>query len=129
MLDTLKIVTHKYARDSVEWLLGMHAIIWGFQIYSPWSNTYQTVPAFRWLYANFPDWSVGGLATLIGLFIVYSAARHDQVGRTASAMLLMLFWLSVSSALFWSNPHGTGWITNVLLCLLSFRLYVRVGSQ
>ena len=129
MLDTLKIVTHKYVRDAVECLLGIHAIAWGFQIYSPWSNAYTSNASFRWLYANFPDWSVGGIATLVGVFMIYSAVRRDQVGRTASAMLLMIFWLSIASALFWFNPQGTGWITYLLLCLVSFRLYVVVGSE
>lgn len=129
MLDTLKIVRLVYLRDSTEWLLGIHAIIWGFQIYSPWSTTYANVAAFRWLYANFPDWSIGGISTILGLSMLWAASRHDQVGRTASAMFLMIFWLSISSALFWGNPTGTGWITYLLLCLVSFRLYVVVGSE
>ena len=128
MLPNILKIFNFYVQDKIEWALGIHAIVWGIQILSPYSDIYSTLNTYRFLNTWFPDFVVGGVAIVLGFFILYFAALKDKIGRATFAMLLLTFWFIIFTSFLFASPTGTGWPTYGLICLITVRLYVKVGS-
>lgn len=87
-----------------EWHNAVIAILWGLWVLNPWADAFANAPAFTITIRVAPEWMYGTVALGLGMSKAFALGSHRPFLRKQVALLLALFWFSISILVALSFP-------------------------
>jgi hypothetical protein len=115
---------------TLEYMLGVAGLIWGFIVILPDLDTYGATTAYRALQRiGIPEWLLGLSVLSVSILRLVSVRYKWMSGRMVSGALGCFQWLTFSILIVVNNLAMPGWVIYCIPALLSMVIFSRLASR
>lgn len=107
-------------------IMGVYTILWGIWVGNPFWSTFDEGKQFDWLAKVMPEWGWGGVATAVGIVMVYGVLRNSFHSLSTGSMIGSIYWGLIATGYYIGDWRDTAGLTKTMICLYCAFIFLNI---
>jgi hypothetical protein len=106
--------------------MGVYTFLWGLYLINPFWTVFDQAPIYSWLSSVAPETFWGGLAMVVGTFMIVGVMKHTYQALTLGAFVGWVHWGAISTGYFLGDWQNTGGLTSAMIAFYCAFVYLNL---